>query len=287
MRFRRSMAAFLLAGALSWPVGGHPGLQASHACTLTGTPDNDQIQGTSGPDVICGLGGDDQLRGLAGDDVLDGGPGADTLDGGSGTDLLLGGSGEDVLLGGDHGDYLNGGPEGALLEGGAGADACLQGTASSCFPPSIADPNDTKGRMDVKKVRSHAGESPPRWKIVTFSSWTIKGIWDDGYFLLFVDTKGDAGPDYHVLGYSNGKNMVGGLYRETSGGGEVRIGGAAVSKAGPRGIVIKLPLAKLDRTRPYFRWSVTTLFTGKKCGNVCFERVPGQVALPQAVLAEL
>jgi hypothetical protein len=32
---------------------------------------------------------------------------------------------------------------------------------------------------------------------------------------------------------------------------------------------------------------VMTLFTGKKCGNVCFERVPVQVALPQAVLAEL
>jgi hypothetical protein len=287
MRFRRSMAALLLAGVLSWPMGGQPGLQAGQPCTLTGTPDDDQIQGTSGPDVICGLGGDDQLHGLGGDDVLDGGPGADTLDGGSGTDLLLGGSGEDELLGGDGGDYLNGGPDGARLDGGPGADACLQGDAFSCFPPSIADPNDTKGRMDVKKVRSHAGDSPPRWKIVTFSSWTIKGVWDAGYFVLFVDTKGDLDPDYHVLGYSNGKSMVGGLYRETSGGGEVRIGGAVVSKAGPKGVVIKLPLAKLDRTRPYFRWSVTTLFTGKKCGNVCFERVPGQVALPQAVLAEL
>lgn len=287
MRFRRSIAAFLLAGALSWPVGGHADVLATHACTITGTTGNDTLVGTPGPDVICGLGGDDRLEGLGGDDVLDGGPGADILDGGAGTDLLLGGSGEDELLGGDGGDYLNGGPDGALLDGGPGADACLQGTAFSCFPPSIADPNDTKGRMDVKKVRSWAGQSPPRWKIVTFRSWTIKGVWDAGYFVLFVDTKGDPDPDYHVLGYSNGKNMVGGLYRETSGGGEIRIGGAAVSKAGPRGIVIKLPLAKLDRTRPYFRWSVMTLFTGKKCGNVCFERVPGQVALPQAVLAEL
>lgn len=286
MRFRRSIAAFLLAGALTWPVGG-PDVLATHACTITGTTGNDTLVGTPGPDVICGLGGDDRLEGLGGDDVLDGGPGADILDGGAGTDLLLGGSGEDELLGGDDGDYLNGGPDGALLDGGPGADACVQGTALSCFPPSIADPNDTKGRMDVKKVRSWAGASPPRWKIVTFSSWTIKGVWDEGYFLVSVDTKDDPDPDYHVLGYSNGKGMVGGLYRETSGGGEVRIGGAAVSKAGPRGIVIKLPLAKLDRTRPYFRWSVMTLFTGKKCGNVCFERVPGQVALPQAVLAEL
>jgi hypothetical protein len=287
MRFRRSIGAFLLACTFSWFAAGHPDVLATHACTITGTTGDDTLVGTPGPDVICGLGGEDRLEGLGGNDVLDGGPGADILDGGAGTDLLLGGSGEDELLGGDDGDYLNGGPDGARLDGGPGADACLQGDAFSCFPPSIADANDTKGRMDVKKVRSHAGQSPPRWKVVTFSSWTIKGIWDAGYFVLFVDTKGDAGPDYHVLGYSNGNGMVGGLYRETSGGGEVRIGGAAVSKAGPRGIVIKLPLAKLDRTRPYFRWSVRTLFTGKKCGNVCFERVPGQVSLPQAVLAEL
>lgn len=287
MRFRRSIGAFLLACTFSWAVAGHPDVLATHACTITGTTGDDNLVGTPGADVICGLGGADRLEALGGDDVLDGGPGADILDGGTGTDLLLGGSGEDELLGGDNGDYLNGGPDGARLDGGPGADACLQGDPFSCFPPSIADPNDTKGRMDVKKVRSHAGDTPPRWKIVTFSSWTIKGVWDEGYFVLFVDTKGAAGPDYHVLGYSNGKKMVGGLYRETSGGGEVRIGGAAVSKAGPRGIVIKLPLAKLDRTRPYFRWSVMTLFTGKKCGNVCFERVPGQVALPQAVLAEL
>jgi RTX calcium-binding nonapeptide repeat (4 copies) len=287
MRFPRSIAAFLLAGGLMWPAGSHPAVQAGSACTLTGTPDDDQIVGTPGSDVICGLGGDDQLAGLGGDDVLDGGPGIDILDGGAGTDLLLGGSGEDELLGGDDGDYLNGGPEGALLDGGPGADACLQGTASSCFLPSIGDPGDAKGRLDVRKVRSHAGESPPRWKVITFGSWTIKGIWDDGYFLVSVDTQGDAGPDYHVLGYSNGKSMVGGLYREKDGGAEVRIGGAAVSKAGKRGVVIKLPLSKLDRTRPYFRWSVTTLFTGKHCGTVCFDRVPGQVALPQAVLAEV
>jgi Ca2+-binding RTX toxin-like protein len=287
MRFRRSIGAFLLASTFSWIVVGGADVLATHACTITGTTGDDNLLGTPGRDVICGLGGDDRAEGLGDDDVIDGGPGADILDGGAGTDLLLGGSGKDDLLGGDGGDYLNGGPDGAQLDGGSGADACLQGTASSCFPPSIGDPNDTKGRMDVKRVRSRAGVSPPRWKIVTFSSWTIKGVWDEGYFLVSVDTKGDPDPDYHVLGYSNGKSMVGGLYREKAGGAEVRIGGAAVAKSGARGILVKLPLGKLDRTRPYFRWSVMTLFTGKKCGTVCFERVPGQVALPQAVLAEL
>lgn len=286
MPFRRSIEVFLLASTFSWVVAVRADVLATHACTITGTTGDDTLVGTPGPEVICGLGGNDRLEGLGDSDVIDGGPGADILIGGGGTDLLLGGSEEDDLLGGDGGDYLNGGPDGAQLDGGSGADACLHGTASSCFRPSIADPNDTKGRMDVKRVRSRAGETPPRWKIVTFRRWTIKGVWDEGYFLVSVDTKSDPGPDYHVLGYSNGKSMVGGLYREKSGA-EVRIGGAGVAKAGGRGVIVKLPLGKLDRTRPWFRWSVMTLFTGNKCGKVCFERVPGQVALPQAVLSEL
>jgi Ca2+-binding RTX toxin-like protein len=284
---RGSIGAFLLALAFLVPAAGHPEVLADHACTITGTPGNDRLEGTAGPDVICGLGGDDALEGLGGDDVLDGGPGIDVLDGGPGTDMLLGGSDQDDLQGGDDGDYLNGGLDGGQLDGGLGADACLQGTASSCFLPSIADPGDTKGRMDVRKMRSLAGASPPSWKIFTFGRWTIKGLWDAGYFVVFVDTKGDPDPDYHVLGYSNGKSMAGGLYRVTSGGGAVRIGGAKVSRSGPRGAAITLPLAKLDRTRPYFRWSVVTLFTGKGCRKVCFDRVPGQVGLPQAVLSEL
>jgi hypothetical protein len=136
-------------------------------------------------------------------------------------------------------------------------------------------------------IRSRADQEPPWWKVKTFASWTIRGIWDTGYFVLFVDTFGDAAPDYHVLAYSNGKKMIGGLYKEKAGGGEDRIGQAPVSKSGKRGVIVRLPLDKLNRSRPYFRWNVVTLFTGKGCHKVCFDRVPGPAMLPQAVLADL
>ena len=48
--------------------------------TLTGTPDNDYLDG---------LGGNDVINGLAGDDTLIGGAGNDTIDGGSGNDTAL------------------------------------------------------------------------------------------------------------------------------------------------------------------------------------------------------
>jgi hypothetical protein len=256
-------------------------------CTITGTENDDHLAGTAGADVICAFGGDDVVQGFGGPDIVDGGLGADDIDGGAGTDLLLGLAGVDRMVGGLGGDYLNGGADGGDLWGSEGADACVSGTPVSCYPPSFGDPNDTGGRFDVRRVRSWAGASPPRWKIVTGRTWTTKQIWDRGYVVLFADTIGTPAPDYHVLAYSKGSGMSGGLYRETQNGGEVRIGAASVSKPGARAVEVRLPLTKLNRNRPFFRWSIQTLFTGPKCQKVCFDHVPGGASLPQAVLAEV
>ena len=68
---------------------------ASLPCTITGTPEDDELIGTSGRDVICGAGGDDVLRGAGADDVLRGQSGDDRLSGGTGADVLIGGTGVD------------------------------------------------------------------------------------------------------------------------------------------------------------------------------------------------
>ncbi|MGP1387326.1 MAG: beta strand repeat-containing protein [Thainema sp.] len=89
---------------------------------ISGTPDNDVLNGTDGRDqtlggdgndVISGLGRRDLLNGEDGDDILHGGAGADELSGGNGTDLLNGGAGDDLIDGGSDSD---------ALFGGAGAD---------------------------------------------------------------------------------------------------------------------------------------------------------------------
>ena len=67
------------------------------ACTIVGTPGDDELIGTEGDDVICGLGGNDTILGLGGDDILIGGPGSDLLVGGTGSDRLLGGENDDLF----------------------------------------------------------------------------------------------------------------------------------------------------------------------------------------------
>ena len=65
--------------------------------TLTGTSEQDVLDGGWGNDTLYGLGGNDRLIGGWGDDVLNGGDGNDVLDGGRGRDVLTGGAGNDVF----------------------------------------------------------------------------------------------------------------------------------------------------------------------------------------------
>ena len=237
-----------------------------------------------GTDTVAGV---EDVVATGADDVLKGNADPNRLVGGGATDLLFGEDGSDDLLGGGGGDYLNGGAQGGQLVGGIGRDACVSGAAQSCFLPSFGDPNDTRGRMDVTRVHSRAGARPPNWVLVTAAKWTVRQAWDRAYAALFADTRGDQRPDFMVLAYATGSRMRGGLYRLNPNGSETRIGGASVSKSGPREARVRLPLDKVARTRPYFRWSLETIFTGKGCQKVCFDMVGGQPGLPQAVLSDV
>ncbi|WP_235532954.1 M10 family metallopeptidase C-terminal domain-containing protein [Sphingomonas sp. Leaf412] len=68
--------------------------------TRTGSLTNDLMTGTSEQDMLDGSWGNDTIRGLGGDDRLFGGWGNDTIDGGDGADLIVGGWGMDTMTGG-------------------------------------------------------------------------------------------------------------------------------------------------------------------------------------------
>ena len=101
------------------------------AFDLTGTENNDHldgwysddtIHGGAGDDTFYGNGGNDTLYGDNGNDRLNGGDGNDVLHGGEGDDALGGDNGDDVLHGGEGNDSLYDGPGHDTLEGGAGDD---------------------------------------------------------------------------------------------------------------------------------------------------------------------
>lgn len=100
---------------------------------VTGTPDNDNLNGGTGNDTIGGGGGNDVITGEDGDDILNGDAGNDLLRGGSANDQLNGLGGNDRLSGGDGNDILNGGGGNDRLLGGKGSDRLRGGKGRDIF----------------------------------------------------------------------------------------------------------------------------------------------------------
>lgn len=139
-----------------------------------------------------------------------------------------------------------------------------------------ADGNDTAGRLDVRTVGFMAEPSPPTWTIHTFASWTAKDIRDSGFLLVLLDTRGDAEEDYIAVARSNGRDLVGKLFRRRPRGPDALVGRITVRKKGPEGATISVGLGKLKfgARRNFYFWWVVTQFTGPSCPRTCLDRVP-------------
>ncbi|BAQ67006.1 PD40 domain-containing protein [Geminocystis sp. NIES-3709] len=74
--------------------------------TITGSAEDDLLDGWLGNDQLKALAGNDTLRGQDGNDVLDAGEGNDLLQGGNGNDTLAPGWGDDLVDGGAGTDIL-------------------------------------------------------------------------------------------------------------------------------------------------------------------------------------
>lgn len=73
---------------------------------VTGTFQDDLLQGESGDDIFKGKAGNDALNGNKGNDQLAGDGGRDHLIAGDGNDTLQGGAGKDILEGGTGQDFF-------------------------------------------------------------------------------------------------------------------------------------------------------------------------------------
>ncbi|HEV3474745.1 MAG TPA: calcium-binding protein [Actinomycetota bacterium] len=263
MHRRRSIPLLLVAGMMGFVPA--PVASAAPVCSLTGTDQDDVLVGTEVDDVICPLGGDD------------------IVDGRGGTDLIFGDVGADQLVGGDGADYLDGGPDGGSLDGGTGPDACVNGTPVSCYPPGSSDPHDTRGYLDVTAVVTAFG-TEAEWQISTRKGWSVRRLWDEGFFVVQVDTRGDPGADYHAVVGSNGRRLRGTLFAVLTGRDRAR-GSVSVGRPNQRTVLIRIPLARLglDPARAYYRWSLTTVLVDGPCRRACTDLFTDEGALPQPV----
>ncbi len=114
------------------------------------------------------------------------------------------------------------------------------------------------------------------WRIVTFGTWTVHEMWDQGILVVQLDTKGDAAIDQLAIVRSDGRDLVATLYAVRSDGTEKVIDELPADKDGTRAATVAVALRKLTigLNRTSYFWSVLTSYTGTACPRTCFDRVP-------------
>jgi hypothetical protein len=147
----------------------------------------------------------------------------------------------------------------------------------------LADPDDTRGMLDVKEVRfAHQG-TPPSWTIVTFGEWKTAAIWDRGYLMVLLDTREGPAADHYLLLRSARVELQGSLWRVRNVGPDSYLGSVPVRRLSPRSATVQVGLSRLTfgGKRTSYRWWVQTLFTSDLCRRTCHDRAPNTASVPQ------
>ncbi|MDH4113690.1 MAG: hypothetical protein OEV60_13595 [Actinomycetota bacterium] len=154
--------------------------------------------------------------------------------------------------------------------------------ASPSFHSGANDPNDTKGLLDVRRVRlAHKGGTEAT--VIMFASWSPAAIWDRGNVYVFLDTSGADDAEYFVLVRSTGSGLQGSLWRDRRDRRDVFLRTVKVRRKTGNGVSVAIPIKSLEfggfRTS-YFWWATTT-FTGRVCRRTCVDRAPDDGSVEQ------
>jgi hypothetical protein len=146
----------------------------------------------------------------------------------------------------------------------------------------VSDGNDVRGLLDIKKVAVQGGQRK-RAKVTTHKRWTADRMRDRGYVLVYFDTFADQRPDYYVLVLSTGSEMKAKLYRDRKSLNDYIVGSTKAWKAEKSSVSVRLPLGKTQwgKSRTFYRWNVLSLFSGRRCKRVCFDRAPQATAVEE------
>ncbi len=106
---------------------------------------------------------------------------------------------------------------------------------------SPQDGNDTEGLLDLRTVRL-GHQRPLVWTFLTIARWRPRQIYDRGYFVVELDTRGDQSIDYVVVLRSRRQEMLGTLHRVLANGTQAEIAKLQSDKFGGRSAWVALGL---------------------------------------------
>ena len=151
----------------------------------------------------------------------------------------------------------------------------------------VDDPNDTKGRADISRVRVEAG-SPRRWHIRTYERWTIGKFFERGYFFVFFDMFGDKRFDHYIFVRAKRNDLAAGLWRDREDKDDRLIAGVKVRKLSGKEIAVSVPFRKMTigENRVDYRWYARSLYSNVHCKSVCMDRAPNNTSVTELLVPD-
>jgi hypothetical protein len=154
--------------------------------------------------------------------------------------------------------------------------------AAPSFHSDTRDPNDTRGLLDVRRVRlDHEGRTEVT--VITFADWTTASIWDRGNAYVFLDTEGGENSEYFAVVRSTGSDLEASLWRDRREHRDVFLRNLRVRRKSRDGVSIEIPIKTLEfgRFRESYLWWATTSFTAEVCRRTCIDRAPDAGSIEQ------
>jgi hypothetical protein len=154
--------------------------------------------------------------------------------------------------------------------------ATALGALSKASRLEVADPKESRSRLDVREVDAGSTARDLVFTVLTWRRWRTSQIRDRGYLLIHLDPR--TGSRYYVLVRSGGRAMSGVLFRKQAGR-DTRAGRLKVWRSDRKSVSVRIPRGRLAFPAPggQYSWRVQSLTTGERCKRVCFDLAPDAV----------
>jgi hypothetical protein len=142
----------------------------------------------------------------------------------------------------------------------------------------LRDPDDARGKLDIREVRLAHDTRTPRWTVVTFSKWGNRRMWDRGYVEVLLDTRRTELAEYYLLVRTNRSKVEGSLWRLHRFGPDTHLGAVEVGRLSLRSVSVQVGLWRLNfgEHRDFYRWWVHTVVTSEACPRTCHDVAPNR-----------
>lgn len=153
----------------------------------------------------------------------------------------------------------------------------------------LTDGDDTRGLFDIRAVYTWGSHTNMGWQINTFRSWGAFQVWDAGFFVVNVDTRGNPRMDYYLMIRSEGDRLRGLLFRDHQDKRDRIIRRIKVWRPSKKSVRFRFPWGSVfvPETRQVIRWNVQSLWSGDACPSVCIDNVPNAGAVVETRIKPL